>query len=411
MLQRVRAASADTFRSLQVRNFRLFFGGQMISQIGNWLTLVAQSLLVLHITDRNGVAVGVLTACQFLPVLLLGAWSGLVADRSDKRRLLLIVQAAAMIQSFALAAVAWSGSDSLLAVYAIALAGGVATAFDNPARRAFVVEMVPETHVQNAVSLNSAMMTGSRMIGPALAGVLILTVGYGWCFAIDGISYLAVLAGLWRMDTRQLRPSTRTPAGKGQVREGIRYARSVPELWVPLTMMALVGTFAFNFSVVMPLFVTKSLGSSDTVFTVLLSVVSIGSVIGALRSARRTSVGVREVALASGGFGLAMLALAAAPNVAVALPLAVLVGFTSITFMTTSTAIVQLRAAPEMRGRVLAFQAIVFLGSTPIGGPIVGAVCQFFGARVGLVLGGVACLAAAVLGRAAAARRPAVAPA
>src|SRR5438270_5820105 len=188
----IRHAAAETFLSLRVRNFRLFFSGQLISQVGNWLTLVAQALLVLQLT-HNGVALGGLAAAQFGPVLLIGPWAGLIADRSDKRRLLLIVQVIAMAQSFALGALAFSGHAPVLAIYAVALVGGVTVAFDNPARRSFVVEMVPQEDVNNAVSLNSALMTSSRIIGPALAGLLITTVGFGWCFVGDGISYLAVL--------------------------------------------------------------------------------------------------------------------------------------------------------------------------------------------------------------------------
>jgi MFS family permease len=409
MRRRIREGFRDTVRSLHFRNFRLFFGGQFISQIGNWLTMITQALLVLHLTDNNGIAVGVLTACQFLPVLVLGAWTGLVADRSDKRKLLLIVQTFAMFQSFGLAVLVFTGNPPILALYGIALVGGVATAFDNPARRAFVVEMVPETHVQNAVSLNTALMTGSRVIGPALAGLLVVTVGYAWCFALDGVSYLAVLYGLWRMNPAELRASTPTPHAKGQVRAGLRYARSVPELWVPLTMMAMVGTFAFNFSVVMPLFAKLSLDGSDSTFTILFSVVSIGSVVGALVTARRRTVQTRDVVRAAGLFGISLLAMAASPTLITSFPAAVFLGFASVVFMTASTAIVQLRAAPEMRGRVLALQAIVFLGSTPIGGPIIGAICEEFGARTGFVVGGVACFVAAAWG-AAAVRRGAATP-
>lgn len=185
-------ARNGTFRSLKFRNFRLFFGGQLISQVGNWLTLVAQTLLVLRLTN-SGLAVGFLVACQFGPVLILGAWAGLIADRSDKRHLLMIVQTLAMAQSFTLAALAFMHHPPLVAFYAVAFAGGITIAFDNPTRRAFVVEMVDEDHVQNAVSLNSALMTGSRVFGPAAAGLLITTVGFGWCFTVDGFSYLFVL--------------------------------------------------------------------------------------------------------------------------------------------------------------------------------------------------------------------------
>src|SRR3954454_3163106 len=190
MSDRLRGATRETFKSLHTRNFRLFFFGQFISQIGNWLTLVAQTLLVLDLTN-SGVAVGMLTACQFAPVLLFGAWTGLTADRSDKRTLLLIVQPFAMVQSFPLAALAFSGNPPVWAIYAVAACGGLALAFDNPARRAFVVEMVPEEDMQNAVSLNSAQMTSSRIFGPALAGLLASTVGFGWCFTVDGLSYIA----------------------------------------------------------------------------------------------------------------------------------------------------------------------------------------------------------------------------
>jgi MFS family permease len=387
----------STFRSLRVRNFRLFFTGQLISQIGNWLTLIAQTLLVLKLTN-NGFALGLLAACQFGPVLFIGAWAGLVADRSDKRKLLIAVQSLAMVQSFALASLAFMHHPPLIGLYVVALAGGFATAFDNPARRAFVVEMVPETHVQNAVSLNSALMTGSRVVGPALAGLLIQTVGYGWCFLVDGLSYIAVLAGLAMMRTSELRERPVSPRGSRQVRAGLRYVRTVPDLFIPLVMMAIIGTFTFNFSVVMPLLVKRTLHGDDRTFTLVYSVISVGSLVGALMSARRTTIEVRQVVVSAMAFGGAMLLLAATPNLAFTFPIGVLVGASSIAFMTSSTALVQLRADPAMRGRVLALQAIVFLGSTPIGGPIVGAVCQVLGPRFGVLLGGVAACAAGVYG-------------
>jgi MFS family permease len=383
---------------MHFRNFRLFFTGQLISQIGNWLTLVAETLLVLKLTNNDGLSVGILAACQFAPVLVLGAWSGVIADRSDKRKLLTIVQAFAMLQSFALAALAFSGNPPVMSIYLVAVAGGLATAFDNPARRAFVVEMVPIDNVQNAVSLNSALMTSSRIFGPALAGLLIATVGYGWCFTVDALSYIAVIAGLLMMRSKELRPSPVATRAKGQVREGLRYARSKPDLWIPLVMMAVVGTLAFNFSVVMPLFVKKTLGGTDTTFTILYSIVSVGSLIGALLTARRKGIEINHVVVGAAMFGVAMLLFAVSPGLAAALPFAVLIGFTSIIFMTASTAIVQMRSSPEMRGRVLALQAIVFLGSTPIGGPLLGVICDTLGPRYGLALGGFGCLGAAAWG-------------
>ena len=221
-MTRLRLASNETFKSLRIRNFRLFFVGQSISQIGNWLTLIAQTLLVLKLTD-SGVALGLLAAAQFGPVLLFGAFAGLVADRSDKRKLLLIVQTFAMVQSFALAALAFQDHPPVWAIYVIAAFGGMATAFDNPARRSFVVEMVPEDHITNAVSLNSALMTGSRVIGPALGGLLVATVGFGWAFLLDGVSYVAVLVGLRMIDPSQ------APAGPGDAaRQGPGAGRAAP---------------------------------------------------------------------------------------------------------------------------------------------------------------------------------------
>ncbi|MGH9236355.1 MAG: MFS transporter, partial [Acidimicrobiales bacterium] len=399
-MRSVRAAARETFASLEHRNFRLFFVGQGISQCGNWLTLVAQTLLVLKLTD-SGVALGVLAAAQFGPVLLLGPWAGLVADRSDKRKLLIVVQALAMVQSFALAALAFSDRPPLGALYAVAVFGGLCMAFDNPTRRSFVVEMVPPDRVNNAVSLNSALMTLSRVIGPALAGLLVTTVGYGWAFLGDGLSYIAVLAGLWMMRTSELRPAPVTPKAKGQVRAGLRYVRSVPELFVPLVMMAVVGTLSYNFQTVFPLFVTRDLNGSDATFTVLFSITSAGSLVGALVGARRSDTRVDRVSMAAVAYGVTMALMALAPTVPVALALGVVLGLSSITFLVASTAIVQLRSAAEMRGRVLALQAMLFLGSTPVGGPIVGWVAEELGARYSIGLGAVAAVGAGLWGLAA----------
>lgn len=394
---RLRNATSDTFRSLHVRNFRLFFGGQLISQVGNWLTLVAQSLLVLKLTG-DGVALGLLAAFQFGPVLLIGPWAGLIADRSDKRRLLMRVQAFAMAQSFGLAALAFMDDPPVPAIYLVALAGGFAVAFDNPARRSFVVEMVPEDDIGNAVSLNSALMTGSRVIGPALAGLLITTVGFGWAFLLDGLSYIAVIEGLRRMNPAQLRSAPVTPKAKGQVRAGLRYARSVPDLWVPLVMMAVIGTLAFNFQTVLPLFAIRDLEGSELTFTLLMSVLSLGSLIGALATARRRTMSVHTVSASAVAFGVTMGALALSPNVPFAFGIGLLMGVASISFMTASTAIVQMRSDPSMRGRVLALQAMVFLGSTPIGGPVIGAISEGWGARYGLGIGALATVGAGLFG-------------
>ncbi|HET7722700.1 MAG TPA: MFS transporter, partial [Acidimicrobiales bacterium] len=226
-MTRLRLATSDTFRSLKIRNFRLFFSGQLISQTGNWLTLIAQTLLVLKLTD-SGIALGLLAAAQFGPVLLFGAFAGLVADRSDKRKLLIAVQSFAMLQSFVLAGLAFMDRPPVWAIYVVASFGGLATAFDNPARRSFVVELVPKDEITNAVSLNSALMTGSRVVGPALGGLLVATAGFGWAFLLDGVTYIAVLVGLRMIDPTKVRKGPVAPRGRGQIRDGLRYAMSVP---------------------------------------------------------------------------------------------------------------------------------------------------------------------------------------
>ena len=394
MIRRGLGAFRATFESLSVRNFRLFFTGQLISQVGNWLTSVGLILLVLHRT-QSGIAVGMLTAAQFGPILLLGAWAGLVADRSNKRKLLLTTQTMEMLQSFSLAALAFWSAAPLWSFYGVALAGGVMLAFDNPTRRSFVSEMVPESHLQNAVSLNAALMTSSRIVGPALAGLLSVTVGFGWCFAIDGASYLAVIACLLKMRTAELHRAPVTERARGQVRAGLRYVRRTADLWVPLVMLTVIGTLTFNFSVVLPLMIERTLGGTDATYTAVYSVLSVGSLLGALAASHRRRVEIRTMAVAAMVFGVAMLLFSTAPGVGAAYPLALLVGFSSVWFMTASTAMMQLRSDPRMRGRVLALQAIVLIGTTPVGGPLLGYVSDAFGARAGVVLGGVAAIAAA----------------
>jgi predicted MFS family arabinose efflux permease len=241
-------------------------------------------------------------------------------------------------------------------------------------------------------------MTGSRIVGPALGGLLVATVGFGWAFLLDGLSYTAVLVGLWLMRTEDLRPSPVATRAKGQVREGLRYARSVPELWVPLAMMALVGTLSYNFQTVFPLFTTRDLGGSGATFTTLFSIVSVGALVGALAVARRRRISIRAVAGSAFAYGVALAFMAVAPNQGIAFALGPLLGLASIAFLTASTAIVQIEAAPEMRGRVLALQAMLFLGSTPVGGPIVGFVSERWGARYGIGIGAAAALTAGAFG-------------
>src|SRR5436305_8310817 len=316
---RMRAGFRGRVRALRSRNFRLFFTGQLISNSGNWLTLVALTLLVLHLTN-SGVAVGLVAACQFGPILILSAFAGLIADRSNKLRLLKPTQSGEMCQSFAPAGFAFMHHPPLAALYGTALAGGCLLAFDNPVRRSFVTEMVPEEDVANAVTLYSALVNASRIFGPALAGLLVVTAGFGWCFTLDAISYVAVLIALWMMRTDELRRMPVTPRGKGQVREGLRYVRSLPELWIPFVMLPVVGTLSYNFTVVFPLFVEHGLGGSDASYTLVYTVFSAGALIGALIVADLRRVGVDHIVRGAAAFGATSLLLAAAPRVAAASP-------------------------------------------------------------------------------------------
>jgi MFS family permease len=390
-------AARRTFRALRVRNFRLFFAGQLISQVGTWLTTIALTLLVLELT-HSGVAIGLLAAAQFGPILLFGAWGGLVADRSDKHKLLIVTQTLEMLQSFALAVLAFMHDPPVVAFYLTAAAGGFMLAFDNPTRRSFVSEMVPEDTVQNAVTLNTALMTTSRVIGPALAGLLVVTTGFAWCFLIDGLSYLAVIGSLLMMRRSELHQPPVVARARGQLRAAFRYIGEVPDLWIPLTMMTVVGTLTFNFTVVIPLFVKHTFHGTDEAFTLLYSVLSVGSVMGALAASHQRVIDARHVAGAAIAFGATMAVFAVAPTLGSAFPFALLVGFASVAFITSATATVQVRADPAMRGRVLALQSMLLIGTTPIGGPLLGWICDLFGARVAIMLGAVAALAAGTWG-------------
>jgi MFS family permease len=393
----IRRALGRTFHSLGSRNFKLFFFGQLISNTGNWLTNVALVLLVLAIT-KSGIAVGVLSACQFGPMLFLGAWAGAVADRSDKRRMLLLTQSLEMMQSIALATLAFMPHPPLAAVYALALGGGVLLAFDNPLRRSFVTEMVPREDIPNAVVLYSTIVNLSRVFGPALAGLLTVSLGFGWCFALDAASYLAVLACVVAMRPDELYRQPPQRHRGGEVREGLRYVRSLPFLYISFAMLGVVGLFSFNFRVSLPLFVTYSLHSTDVVFTLLYSVFSVGAVTSAMIVAHRGLVELRHVVLGAAALGFGMLLLSVMPTVTTALPAVFLVGMASIIYMTATTAQAQVHTRHDMHGRVLALQTVLIGGTALVGGPLLGWLADTFGGRAPLALGGLVCLLAAVGG-------------
>ena len=394
---KIGTAVRKTFLSRRHRNFRLFFIGQSISNSGNWLTNVALILLVLKIT-RSGVAIGILSACQYGPILFLSAWAGAVADRSDKRKLLFITQGLEMAQSCALAVLAFQPNPPLWALYTLAVAGGTFLAFDNPLRRSFVTEMVPRSDIPNAVVLYSIIINVSRIFGPALAGLLVVTMGYGWCFTIDAASYVAVIYCLFIMRPKDLYRSEPKPRQKGDVRAGLRYVLSMRLLWVSFAMLIVVQVFSYNFTVTLPLFVTDALHRSGSLFTVLYSLFGAGAVVSALLVAHRNMVRMTHILWGAVALGVSMLLLAFVPNAAMAMIAVFLVGMGSILYLTATTSIVQTESKYEMHGRVLALQTVILGGSSLIGGPMLGWVADAMGGRAPMIIGGVAALIAAVFG-------------
>jgi predicted MFS family arabinose efflux permease len=288
----------------------------------------------------------------------------------------------------------------------VALGGGTLLAFDNPARRSFVSEMVPPQEITNAVTLYGAMVSLSRVIGPLAAGALIAAFGYGWGFVIDGISYVVVIGALVMMRASELRPSKPQPRGPGQIRSGLRYIRQVPDLWISFITLLVIGIASYNFTVVIPLFVEHGLHGSDTQYTEVYAAFSVGGILGTLAVAHRSVVTLRGVTLGAAGLGASLLVLVVTPGVAWALPAAALLGGTSVIYMTTTTALAQLRAERHMTGRVLALQTVLMIGTTPIGGPILGWLSDAVGARAPLVAGGVAALAVAGFALVAGRRHP-----
>jgi MFS family permease len=386
-----------TFASLHHRNFRLYFIGQTVSNSGNWLTNVALTLLVLKITG-SGLRVGLLAACQYGPMMILSPWAGSIADRVNKRRALIVTQSLEMAQSVALAILAFLPHPPVAALYVLALAGGSFLAFDNPLRRSFVSEMVPPHDLPNAIVLYSTIVNASRIFGPTLAGLLIVTVGYGWCFAIDAASYVAVLVCLYLMREDALYRTARSTERKGAVRAGLRYLFATPPLWISFLMLAIIGTLGNNYSVTLPLFVTRVLHEGETTYTTLYSVFSVGAVVCSLIIAHRNLVGMRQVITGAIALGIAMLALSATSSPAFSIIVIFFVGMASILYMTGTTSIAQIEAKQEMHGRVLALQTVLIGGPMAVGGPFLGWIADRFGGRAPIILGGVAALVAASIG-------------
>jgi MFS family permease len=397
---RVVRAGRTTFAALSVPNYRRYYSGQSISLIGTWMQMTAQSWLVLSLT-HSSTALGIVIALQTLPVLILGPYGGVVADRVDKRKLMIVLQSAMGVQALALGLLTVAGAVKVWEIAALAAVLGLNNAFENPARQSFMLELVGPEHLRNAVSLNSVLVNVARTIGPAVAGVLIATVGDGVCFLVNAGSFVAVVASLTTMDSSELSPSEPTPRARGQLREGLRYVRSTPELAVPLLMMGIAGCLTYEFQVSLPVMADRGLNVGAAGFGFMTAAMGVGAVAGGLLVAARGKTGLRPLVLAASGFAVAMALATAAPNLALELIALALAGAASISFMSTGNSTLQLNSAPHMRGRVMSLWFVAFQGSTPIGGPVVGATMAVIGPRAGLGLGAITVLLVALGGLAA----------
>jgi MFS family permease len=396
----LRATQRRTFAALAVPNYRRYFVGQATSLIGTWMQSAAQAWLVLSLTG-SAAALGLIVALQALPVLLLAPYGGVVADRVDKRRLMVALQTAMGLQALALGLLTLSGSARLWEIALLAVALGVNNAFENPARQAFVLEMVGAGVVRNAVSLNAVQVNVARAVGPAVAGVLIATVGAGPCFLINAASFAAVVASLVTMDRSALLPTPPARREPGQLREGLRYAASVAEIAVPLAMMGLIGALAYEFQVSLPVMARQALHSGAEGYGFMTAAMGAGAIVGGLVVAARGRTGLRPVTIAASAFAIALVLAALAPDMPIELLALGLVGAASVSFMSTGNSTLQLAAEPAMRGRVMALWFVALQGSTPIGGPAVGLIIAAAGPRAGLVAGALACVAAVALALAA----------
>ncbi len=403
-MRRLAGAGRLTFAALAVPNYRRYIAGQSISLIGTWMQMAAQSWLVLTIS-HSATTLGVIVALQTLPVLLLAPYGGVIADRVDKRRMMIALQSAMGVQALILGVLTVAGSVRLWEIGALAALLGLNNAFENPARQSFMLEMVGAESLRNAVSLNSVLVNVARIIGPAVAGVLIATAGEGPCFLINAASFIAVVISLLTLDRSAITPSPPSGREPGQLREGLRYVRRTPELAVPLLMMALVGALAYEFQVTLPVMASQALHAGSRGYGFMTSAMGVGAVLGGLLVAAKGRTGLPTLTLAACAFGVLLLAAGLAPTLALELLALALAGGASIAFMATGNSTLQLNSAPGMRGRVMSLWFVAFQGSTPIGGPIVGWVMADMGARAGLGLGGITCLLVALLGLLALRRR------
>jgi MFS family permease len=385
------------FQSLSVRNYRLFASGQLVSLTGTWMQRIAQDWLVLRLSHNSGTAIGITTGLQFLPLLFLGLYGGVVADRHSKRKILICTQVAMGVCAGVLACLDLGGVVTLWEVYLLALLLGGATAIDNPTRQAFVTEMVGPDSVVNAVGLNSATFNSARIVGPAVAGVLIAVIGTGWVFAVNGVSYLGVILGLVLMRDSELFSSPRIARAPRQILAGLSYVRKRFDLLIPILLVGVIGTLSFNFQITLALMDTTIFHKNAAAYGLLSSCIAAGSLIGALIGARRTRPTRRILIGGALVFGVLQLSVGFMPSYLGVAILLIPTGLAAIFFSTAANTMVQLNSEPEMRGRVMGVYMLVFAGGTPVGAPLVGWMAQEFGARSSMWLGGTAAISVAVL--------------
>jgi len=365
--------------------------------VGTWMQMTAQSWLVLTLT-HSSTDLGLTVALQAVPVLFLGPYGGVIADRVDKRRLMIALQIAMGFQALMLGLLVVFGSARFWEICLLAVVLGLNNAFENSARQAFVREMVGKDELRNAITLNSVTVNAARAVGPAIGGVLIATVGIGVCFLLNAASFAAVVTSLLIMDRSALRPSPPSGRAGGQLREGLRYAARTPTIAVPLAMMGLVGLLAYEFSVSLPVLTERSFHGGAEAYGFMTAAMGIGAVIGGLFTAARGRTGLRSMIIASVGFGAAILVCAFAPFLGLACAALLFVGWASVSFIAIGNSTIQLSAEPSMRGRVLALWQVAFQGTTPVGGPAIGWIIALTDPRIGLAVGGASCFAAAIGG-------------
>jgi len=386
------------FRSLGVFNYRMWFAGALVSNVGTWMQSTAQDWVVLtELTDHDATAVGFTMACQFGPPLVLAGVSGWIADHFDRQRLLLVTQSALAALSVLIGTLLLTGLMTLPIMLVIALAVGVANAIDSPARQAIVTDIVSREQASNAVALNSASFNMARLIGPAVGSVLLLAVGSGWVFIINAATFGAMIAAILLMRRHELQPRMKSGKGTGKLSDGVRYVRRRPDLIVTFVMAFLMGAFGMNF----PIFASTmaiEFGRDADGYGLLSSTLAIGSLAGALLAARRARARLRVAIIAVAAFGVVQIVSAMTPVYLAYAAVCVLAGFCTVSFLTTANGYVQTTTDPALRGRVLALYMAVIMGSTPIGAPIIGAVADAWGPRSALIVGGAAGIAAALIG-------------